>query len=1212
MTDLADILRSRAIRCVYYFHADHFEPWSLGLNEKTARGVERFGEMSRKSPYGSRISLFYCPYVPYYLTPEGEKSPGRRVDGDSVTFGSRSSEQEAMAERVIRPLMAAGGHEFHLHVHHEFWTRNESNFDNPVSRWVNANSTAALDERRLDLFFQLCKDVIARELGGPFDRWAFVHGNWALAASDPLICTIETELAMIMRHGGFGDFSFPAGRGYCDPKLQAPFTCLPIDGKRGYDEPASDPRQIEAGSNALSADRFFIWNSPIKARYSSIDYYSEANRELFKDPSAVLAQWLGNSVSLGPDLFIKTHAHSMKWEYGISEDGSPIPHCHPDVVRIFDELMRVCDRAGVEFKPVTVNQVMDLVGAFDRGADPSAARAAWYREPMAPVAADASIVPVPGRRRAKPAAPVVAHAVAGGATVQLRAEAAPPADPFAVLGREMASVLRAWLRDDVVHAQGAGDFYRDLLAGDHVLQDYERAVLDYVRAECPAEGSTIVEVGVGYGILSLLLAASGYEVIAFEGDPSRFAGLQALVKAMEGHVGRGGGKVTPVRGWFPDALDASMLRPNRRNVLVTTNIVASASAKRQDAILEAARRFDDLLIDTTRFGIRRYDPDVAESFRAKITAVSRPMRSVWRKGPNEIWHFRTFRNGEAPASQHAAEVSMDTVASSESWPAVDVGTFNEELLGLHRTWMKGQAEAQQTDELYAAKLGRNSTLEAYEKVVAAVIANRFGRDTEIVEIGCGYGALSLFLARNGFVVHGFEGDRRRSAAGAWHVKEYVARHPRLADRVALTAGFFPDAPGSDRPTGRGRRLCVATNITCSYTADHQAAIIQAMSGFDAAVIDLARFGRSRNAQEERDALRAELDRVGLEPVERLYFAAPYEYWLFSAKRAADAAQAAPVAVPARPVAVPAPKADAAAPAAAAARDRAAPAVQPRGADAVFPFSGQSGVLYSVYGDRHIDACPVCHGSNVAGLWRMPMTSLKEAISVFGGYFNQIPTLQVPATVYCFDFCRDCESIFLNPAPRMQKDQYRRSDHYLRTLKDNEAQWQGYENAYNRFAKWIPEDATTLMDAACGIGPYLHVARKRAPDRWRRLIGLELSEKYVEYMRSQGLEAHSFDIDNDDLNQFVAAESVDFITFCEAFEHVERPLDALEKLLVTLRAGGRLYFTAQRYGTDVQAAVRPGEPIYIGEKVMKELPARLGCKVVDVTTSGMRYYVVLEK
>lgn len=1223
MTDLADILKSRAIRSVYYFHTDHFEPWSLGLNEKTARGVERFDEMSRASPYGRKISIFYCPYVPYHLAPPGAgKVAGHRLEGDAVTFGVRSHEQERLARQVIRPLMAAGGHEFHLHVHHEFWTRNESNFDNPVSHWVNANSTATLDERRLDLFFRLAGDVIAQELGVPFERWAFVHGNWALAASDPLICKIETELGMLMRHGGFGDFSFPAGRGYCDPTLLAPFTCLPIDGRRPYDNPASDPRRIEHGGKALDPGRFFIWNSPIKASYSSIDYYSAANRELFKDPAAIVAQWLGNSVSLGEALFIKTHAHSMKWEYKIGEDGSPIPHCHPDVVKVFAELLRACDRAAVEFKPVTVNEVMELIGAFDAGRDMADVRAAWdkprKRERKAESrTATAPISVAPARRRARAAAEsAVRRSAAQAIAVQRRLDDAPPAaDRFAALEQEMTSIVRGWIRSDSVHAQGAGNFYRELLATDHILQNYERALFDYVLAEYAPKDCTIVEVGVGYGILSLLLATAGYDVIAFEGDRARFAGLRVLEEAMVGQVAAAGGKVSPVCGWFPDAFDASALRSDRRNVLVTTNIVATASAKRQDAILEAAGAFDDLLIDTTRFGIRRYEPDAAESFRTKITTIAEPVKSVWRNGPNEIWHFRTFKADEHPKShspaeetQRPAEVSMDTVTSAVAGrQAVDTGAFNDELLVLQRNWVAGPGAPHQPDDLYASKLARNSTLEAYETVIAAAIGRRFERDTEIVEIGSGYGALALLLARNGFIVHGFEGDRRRAAACAWHLKEYVQHHPELSKRVEFTPGFFPEAPGADQRMGGGKRLCVATNVTCSYTANHHAAIVDAVGGFDAAVVDLGRFGRSRNAQDDRDALREELARAGLDPVERLYFSAPYEYWLFRARHAPAVVTPAakPAAVTTPPAAVPAP------PAQMLAKQTHAPAAR-RIAEPVFPLSGEAGILYSVYGDRHIDACPVCHGQKTTALWRMPMSSLKEPISVFGGYFNQIPTLQVPGTVYCFDFCRDCESIFLNPAPKMQKDQYRRSDHYLRTLKDNEAQWQGYENAYGRFAKWIPEDATVLMDAACGIGPYLHVARKHAPERWRRLIGLELSEKYVDYMREQGMEAHSFDIDNDDLNQFVTAGSVDFITFCEAFEHVERPLDALQKLLVTLRPGGRLYFTAQRYGHDVQAAVRPGEPIYIGEKVMKELPDRLRCKVIDVTTSGMRYYVVLEK
>ena len=152
----------------------------------------------------------------------------------------------------------------------------------------------------------------------------------------------------------------------------------------------------------------------------------------------------------------------------------------------------------------------------------------------------------------------------------------------------------------------------------------------------------------------------------------------------------------------------------------------------------------------------------------------------------------------------------------------------------------------------------------------------------------------------------------------------------------------------------------------------------------------------------------------------------------------------------------------------------------------------------------------------------------------------------------------------------------------------------------------------MVDAACGIGQYLHVARQRRTHHWQRLIGLELAEGYVEQMRAEGFEAHAFDIDNDDPKQIVAPGTVDFISFCEAFEHVERPLDALRKLTGLLRPGGRLFFTAQRYGADVQAAIRPGEPIYIGEKLMAEMPSRVGCRQLSLSTSTMRYYVVLEK
>jgi hypothetical protein len=878
--DLADILKSRQIKAVYYFHTDHFEPWSLGLNERTARGVERMREMSAASPFARKMSLFYCPFVPYNIDlSEARSAVGRRVDGDAVVFGPRTADQEKLVRDVIRPLVIDDQHEMHLHVHHEFWTRNDSNFDTAVSRWVNASSTAELDEERLDLGFRLFKEAVAKDIGEPFDHWAFIHGNWALAGSDPMICKIESELRMIMRHGGFGDFSFPAGRGHCDPKLLAPFTCLPIDVKRAYDEPASDPRPI--GNDALKPGRFFIWNSPIKANYSSLDYYSASNRELFKDPARMVSEWLFGSVSLGGDLFIKTHAHSMKWEYEIFQPDSLIPHCRPDIVAIFEELLRVCDRAGVEFRPITVNTVMQLMRSHDAAGMPSDDAEAIVEEPvLAGNAANGHAIPEAAQSRP--------NGSNGNATATF--------DRIAPLEQELASTLSRWVHSDPRGIESAGNFYLDLIDRDHILQDYERAAFDYLAANFPADKTRIVEVGVGYGILSILLAATGYEVIAFEGSPLRLAGFEFLANSIADRIPGLRDRLRPVSGWFPDALGQAALGGDRRNVLLTTNVVSSATDERKDIILSVAGRFDDLLIDTTRFGVQRYGPD-EEQFRAAIAKVCRPVSSVWRRRPNEIWHFqptdaaRKSANGSAGAPRMPMDSLLDEAAVK------DFASFNAELLGIQRQWMSGEGAAYQPDDLYASKVKRSVTLEAYELAIAEAIAERFDRSTTIIEIGSGYGAFVLLMAQAGFAVHGFDGDRRRSAACSWHLRQYLERYPHLAGKLGFTPSFFPDALPAGFGQKLGKRIGVATNVANTYTATHQEALLYAARDFDEFILDLSRFGKARDAQADRDALRDVMAKSHFEPVERLYFAQPYEYWRFRIKPASRITVVAPASAP---------------------------------------------------------------------------------------------------------------------------------------------------------------------------------------------------------------------------------------------------------------------------------------------------------------------------
>jgi len=976
---LVDILRRRGITTVYYFHTDHYEPWSSTINDKSARAVERFANMSRRSRFGRKQSLFYAPFVPYDLDLPRSKRAWR-VGEDAVVFLHRTPDQERLAGEVIGSLFAGAEHEPHMHVHHEFWTRNESHFLKAVSQWVNAHSTAQMDSNRLDLFFRLCKEVIVRELGAPFERWAFIHGNWALAASDPLICTIENELPLIMRHGGFGDFSFPAGRSYCDPKVELPFTCRPIEGRRVYDDLAADPSSIAFGGKRLSdPGRFFIWNSAIKAVYSSLDYYTSANRDLLRDPARVLSQWLENSVVFEDALFIKTHAHSMKWEYDIADADSLIPHCYPDVVTLFEQLLRVCDRAGAAFELITVNELMSILHRYDAGLPPG----------------------------------------------------------------EQSTDAVGW----------AGEPDLGFSHGDAAPSN-------------PAPSAVKVPLSASDGLAS---AASN------TGKPA--AG--------------------DVRGTATSAVDST----------------------------------------------------------------------------------------------------ADSGQATRSLP-LDVAAFTVEFLAHQRAWSKGNGSLLGPDDLFAAKLSRGIALEPYEVAVAGRILNLYDHDTKITEIGVGYGALALYLARHGYFVEGYDGDRRRAAAATWHIARYIASYPRLNGHIEVVAEYFPTTLPRTISSA-DRRLAIATNVTCTYTASNHDAIFTALvRDFDEVVLDLARFGRNRNSQIERDDLRAALQARGFQPLERLYVGNPNEYWRFAVdpkarRRAATSDSALEPVVPQSSSTTPA-------------ASRSGQLV------ASLPLSTpDSGVLFSVYGDRYMDACPVCHGSSTVLLWRMPMANLKESISLFGGYFDQVPTMQVPATVYCFDFCHECESIFLNPVPASQKEQYRKTDDYIRTMQADSL-WRQYESAFDRIAKWIPLRASVLMDAVCGIGPYLEIARRREPQRWRRLVGLELSEKYVEHMRARALEAYAFDIDNDDLVKLLNRDSVDFIVFSEAFEHVERPLHALGKLLTVLKPGGRLYFTAPRYGRDVQATVRSGEPIYIGEKVLKELPERLGCKVLDASRDAMRYYVVLEK
>lgn len=149
-----------------------------------------------------------------------------------------------------------------------------------------------------------------------------------------------------------------------------------------------------------------------------------------------------------------------------------------------------------------------------------------------------------------------------------------------------------------------------------------------------------------------------------------------------------------------------------------------------------------------------------------------------------------------------------------------------------------------------------------------------------------------------------------------------------------------------------------------------------------------------------------------------------------------------------------------------------------------------------------------------------------------------------------------------------------------------------------------------MDAACGAGQVLSLLKElRQPPK---LIGLEMSAPSVDFIASElGIELHLVDLERDDLDSIVAPGSVDFVVFQEAFEHVRDPIVVLRKLLRMLRSGGRLHFTAQRYGEDNELQIRVGEPIFISDQTVKYIVGQLDAKVYE-QKKDIKFRIVLEK
>jgi protein-L-isoaspartate O-methyltransferase len=833
LDEAADKLRQKGISSVLYFHCDHFEPWSRGPSESSIRGVDRFYDLTTKSQYGRKLSLFYSTYNPASLDEQLSDSIGARVPGDAVVFQRHTDRSQEIRQRIqgaIRPLIESAQHEFHLHVHHEWWTNNSYNLDSPISRWVNKQADWARDELRLDLFIRTSIASIESETGQPFEQWAFVHGNWALCASDDQICRVQNEIKTLMANGCWGDFTFPAGRQHCDPALPRPFSCAPASGRRAFESKDADIREIGPGAQALSPDKFFIWNSPIKAPFSSLDYYDEGNRQRFTEPMKFVDAWIDQSIVMGDVLFLKTHSHSMKTEYQLGDSDAPIPHTYPDVVKIFDLFQKICDRANVEFVPASVNEVMHTIATIDGG------------RPQGDFARTARAAPIKS-----------------GMGIQERAEA-------------VGTHLGRWVKSTGQTDDSIGEFYtHQLKSSDNLkLQPYEKAAVEYVQRTFSPTDTRIIEVGPGLGTLSGVLACLGYEVVAVEGHKVRHAGLTELAQFVES---QGEGKLSPVLGWFPDFEDKRLLSPERKNLCIMTNIVASAVAQHQEEVLRNLYRFDDVILDTSRFGIAR---DATETLQLETRLRRRfaIAANVYLESPYHLIHLKTHSAANPSDPSRGRAKREARIQQSLEDAAADVTRARKDIVF-------GSSVA--PDPAYEDRLASEAFVEKFEIEALAKALTAIGTQRSVlVEIGAGQGGLAAAAALAGHHVIGIESALTRYQAA---VALMQSLSEDLGGRLQFVEGLFPDDFNPAILPEDVTRIGFASNLINSHTAMRQEQILRAAAAhFDELVIDIARFGVERDTLREKTALISQLSQTFFEPVELIYRVDTLEFWRFRTRK----------------------------------------------------------------------------------------------------------------------------------------------------------------------------------------------------------------------------------------------------------------------------------------------------------------------------------------
>jgi len=655
-SDLRDAFKQRGVRRVVYFHCDHFEPWRTipgqdAICALNAAEVARFVDTSNSIDFARKLTLFYKCAINYVFDYEPSKSVGQRVDPlDQIRFPARPDKSKQIAASAMRYVAEKSAMDVQVHIHHENLTYNTDHKKPGAIEFFSSPISRRFEEQRFDLLVKLSLQAIEEETGVKLDRWFFVHGHWGLNASDPAVCHLTRELAILHANGCLGDFTVPSGRPVVNPRLEVPYFCTPIDAAKCYDLQECEPELAYGNATANARGKFLIWSSIIKHRGASLDYYAPWVRKRLEDLESLTREYVEQSYLVDGTLFMKTHAHSLHPKYYEDSRVAIFPHAYPPIQNLFCILFDAAASAGAEVSFQTVSEVYDTFVTANYSPPDGVALTMPGPPPIVEgcIPADRCLPLETVRIAPSSVAVPKASAPESAAKSAMVLEAvprdfgqSPPAvdvtgdgDPqplrYLNLVNDVArSVVLARIAALGEAASGAGNYYMHRVNSAAFLAEYEVELAKYLLSEPRFE--SYHEVGCGMGALPVLLAANGLFATGHEVDRKRIEGAQTVLedvsRKLRGEVGQSPLACEFLHGRFPQTIGT---RNVSKSLAFCTNVTATATASQRQDIIIALLSYSAVIVDLQRFIDRR-------TTRAEEDALLVELQAAGLSGVREIF-----------------------------------------------------------------------------------------------------------------------------------------------------------------------------------------------------------------------------------------------------------------------------------------------------------------------------------------------------------------------------------------------------------------------------------------------------------------------------------------------------------------------------------------------------------------------------------------------